>query len=70
MLDNNEGFKSVSKLVNHLSYTDSRDAKWSVQVDVLLNNCKQNISALSLLVVVFLFVWFDSLRPINNLSVI
>ena len=36
-------------LIHKLSI-DSRSLKWSVQVNVLLNNCKQNITALSLLV--------------------
>ena len=31
-------------------YIDSRQLMWSVKVNVLLNNCKQNITSLSLLV--------------------
>ena len=34
----------------HKRSLDSRQHKWSVQVNVLLSNCKQNISSLSLLV--------------------
>ena len=34
----------------HKGSIDSRLLKWSVQVNVLLNNCKQNITSLSLLV--------------------
>ena len=37
------------RLIHKLSL-DSRKLKWSAQVNVLLNNCKQNITALSLLV--------------------
>ena len=33
----------------HKCYIDSRKLKWSVQVNVLLNNCKQKITLLSLL---------------------
>ena len=36
-------------LIHKLS-VDSRWLKWSVEVNVLLNNCKQNIMSLSLLV--------------------
>ena len=36
-------------LIHKLSI-DSCKLKWSVQVNVLLNNCKQNITSLSLLV--------------------
>ena len=34
----------------HKWFIDSRKLKWDVQVNVLLNNCKQNIMSLSLLV--------------------
>ena len=36
-------------LIHKLSI-DSRLVKWGVQVNILLNNCKQNITSLSLLV--------------------
>ena len=36
--------------VIHKLSLESRKLKWSVQVNVLLNNCKQNITSLSLLV--------------------
>ena len=33
-----------------MGYIDLRQLKWSVKVNVLLNNCKHNITSLSLLV--------------------
>ena len=33
----------------HKCYIDLRKFKWSVQVNSLLNNCKQNMTSLSLL---------------------
>ena len=36
--------------LTHESCIDSRKLKWSVKVNVLLSNCKQNITSLSLLV--------------------
>ena len=48
------------------AYTTTHQAEKLMCISILLNG----ISHFHLLDIYFFFVWFDSLRPINNLSVI